>query len=252
MRSRILALVVVCLVNFWGTRLYGAIVFEDFNTNEGRFTLQPTFSPALNMEALTSTADRVTGANPRLEGAGAERLVFDVTTGGSASRVRFLSGGGDRNGASGAPANTPFTLSAGVDGFIGFYLMSPVSNTSTWTATIALDGPGNITAEMTQGVPINIINDGVWRPYEWNLDTPALWQTVTSIGGNATLENGTASIDSLIFRSAAGQDSTFYVDFIAKSDSGTIANLVAVPEPGTFLLLAFGGACAFVHHRRKM
>jgi hypothetical protein len=238
----------ILLSFFVATELRAAIIFEDFNVGEGRFNQAPTFSGSNANIAATSTADRVVTPNPRLEGAGSERLVLNVTTAAATTRVRFLAGSGSPGGT-----NPAFSLSAGVDGWIGFYLLSPVTNLATWTATIALDGPTAATTEMSQGVPINVINDGAWHLYEWDLDAPASWQAVTSIGGNATLENGVTSIDSIILRSTSGQNSTFFMDFVAKSDSGSVAALVtAVPEPATFLTVGFAGACSLLVRRRRL
>ena len=251
MRRRILALSLVVFATCFAGDLHAAIVFENFNTNEGRFGSAPNFSTSFSTNVTAaSTADRVVSPNPVFEGTGSERIVLDLGPGASTtpSRTRFLA----NTGSPGA-SNPTFNLSSSVDGFIGFYLFSPVSNTSTWSATIALDGPANSTAEISEGIPINIVNDGLWHLYEWNLDDASRWRAVSGIGGTATIENGAASIDSVILRSVGnGSNSTFFMDFVAKSDSGTIANLTAVPEPGTLLTLAFAGAGALVYRQRKL
>jgi hypothetical protein len=203
------------------------IIFDDFNTNEGHFNQAPSFSGSnLNM-AATSTADRVTTGS--LEGAGNESIVLNPTTAGSSTRLRFLSG-------TGTPANnTSFTTSAGTDGFIGLYVKT---TTSGWTVQIALDGP---LPDLQGGVPRNVVADGQWHLFEWDLDLAADWGAVASIGGNATFEQGVQTIDSIMFRnSAAPASSTIAMDFVAKSDSGSIAALV--PEPsGLAMMLIAGG-----------
>jgi hypothetical protein len=234
--------------------LNAAIVFENFNTNEGRFNTAPNFSSSFSTNVTAaSTADRVVSPNPVFEGTGSERIVLDLAQPGASttlSRVRFLA----NSGAPGTPINPTFNLSNAVDGFIGYYLLSPISNTSTWTATIALDGPTNVTGEISEGVPLNIVNDGLWHLYEWNLDDASKWRVVSGIGGNAALENGAASIDSVILRSTGfASNSTFYMDFVAKSDSGSIASLVtAVPEPGSMLTFALAGAATLVYRRKGL
>jgi hypothetical protein len=215
------------------------IIFDDFNINEGHFNLAPSFSGSNLNIAASSTADRDTTAGASVEGLGFEHMVFNPTTAGSAARVRFLSGSGTPS------SNTAFTTSAGgVDGFIGFYLKT---STAGWTAQIALDGP---LPDLQGGVPKTIIADGEWHLYEWDLDAAAQWTSVASIGGNTTFEQGTQTIDSIVFRhTAAPSSSAIELDFVAKSDSGSIAPLV--PEPGTLALLAIA-VPAMLRRRRAV
>jgi hypothetical protein len=101
-----------------------AIIFDNFNVDEGRFGLDPNFSGSSLNDAASSTADRVTTDSP-LEGAGHQKLVLnweDNADAGTDIRIRHLSGGGSPAGASGQPANTAFNATAGTDGWIGFYL----------------------------------------------------------------------------------------------------------------------------------
>jgi len=228
------AVAALCLAS---KALSAPIIFDDFNTNEGHFALAPSFSGSnLNINA-SSTADRDTTVGGSLEGAAFEHLVLNPTTVASASRVRFLSG-------SGTPANNvSFTTSAGTDGFIGFYLKTTAAG---WTAQLALDGP---LPDLQGGVPKTVIADGLWHLYEWDLDTATDWGAVASIGGNATFEDGAQTIDSIVLRhTAAPAASTIDLDFVAKSDSGSIANIV--PEPGSLTILALG-ALTTLRRRRS-
>jgi hypothetical protein len=206
-----------------------ATIFDDFNVNEGRFGLQPSFSGSNANVSATSTADRnaTAAGNPggALEGAGFERVVLNTTTAGNATRLRFLSGGGAPGGASGQPANTVFTTTAlGTDGFIGMYVRT---SSPGWTVQLALDGP---LPDLQGGVPKNVTADGNWNLYEWNLDNAADWGAVAGIGGNAIFEQGNQTIDSIVFRHTAGPaTATLDIDFVAKSDSGSIAGLLNSP-----------------------
>jgi PEP-CTERM motif-containing protein len=199
-----------------------SITFDDFNVNEGHFNLAPSFSGSNANVAGSSTADRnATAANNpggAKEGAGFERIVLNTTTAGSSTRLRFLSGGG-------TPANNVlFTTSGATDGFIGFYVRT---TSPGWTVQLALDGP---LPDLQGGVPKNVTADGNWNLYEWNLDAAADWGAVASIGGNATFEQGNQTIDSIVFRHTAGPaTSTLDLDFVAKSDSGSIAGLLNGP-----------------------
>jgi hypothetical protein len=227
-----------------------ATIFADFNTNEGPFNSAPTASGQTTF-ATTSTADRVT--TDSIEGLGSEKL--DLVDGtGATNRVRFLSGGGTHTNV----LNTPFTLSAGTDGFIGYYykVIGTLANAVGTTMSINLDGATGATAEMDGGVPKPINADGAWHLVEWNLDLPADWGAVASIGGGhgvAGLANTSHTVDSLYLQSNTAPADTHFdvqIDFVAKSDSGTIAELIA-PEPASLAMLvaALFGACAIARTR---
>ncbi len=221
------------------------VLFDDFNASEGHFNLAPSFSGSnLNLNA-SSTAVRDTTFAASREGAGFERINIVPTTVGSSSRLRFLSGGGTPSN------NTAFTTTAsGTDGFIGFWLKTAVSG---WTAQIALDGP---LPDFQGGVPKSVIADGLWHLYEWNLDLASDWGAVAGIAGNTTFEQGSQTIDSIVFRNTATPSSSIIdLDFVAKSNSGTVAAITpaAVPEASSFLAVGVVGLSALgvVWSRKK-
>lgn len=201
-------------------KIHAQITFDDFNANEGRFNLAPNFSGSSANVAASSTADRVTTDGP-LEGAGHERLVFIPTTEGSAIRCRFLSGSGS------AGNNIAFATSAGEDGWIGLFVKTTVPD---WTVQLWIEGPSN-----NGGVPKTVIADGEWHLYEWNLDDdtggPDGWGSIAGIlGGTPEVQDGNHTIDSVVFRHpTAPASSTLYMDFVAKSASGSISNLLSEP-----------------------
>lgn len=217
-----------------------AITFDDFNVNEGHFDRHPTFSGSTSGTASSSTADRVTTDDP-LEGTGHQQLVFDAASEGLGMRVRHLSGTGS------AANNTPFTTSSGEDGWIGFYLKTDASSDANWTVQLWIEGAG---LAHNGGIEKPIIADGEWHVYEWNLDDvsggPDGWGSVAGIvGGSATVEDGTHTIDSIIFRNPNGPASTtFFLDFVAKSDSGSISNLLGDPCVNTPGVLVEGPVAA--------
>ncbi len=211
------------------------IIFADFNVDEGTFYLAPNFSGSSSNVAATSTADRITSDS--FEGAGSQQIVLNHTTPGSATRTRFLSGGG-------TPANNiSFTTSAGEDGWIGMALKT---TTPGYTAQIWLEGASN-----NGSIEKAIIADGNWHIYEWNLDDtsggPDGWGSIGGIlAGVATVADGNHTIDSVLFRNAsAPATGTILMDFVAKSESGSIARLL-IPEPATLALAGMGliGLCA--------
>jgi hypothetical protein len=217
-----------------------AVIFDDFNTNEGHFTSNVFNASGSDTNlANTSTLARIT--SDQIEGAGSQQLVLNQTTPSTVTRLRHLSGGG-------TPANnTAFTTSAGDDGWIGFYAKTTASG---WTGQIYLEGASN-----NGSIERALIADGQWHLYEWNLDDTAGdangWGTVSGIvAGVATVADGSHTIDSIVLRgsTSAPASSTITWDFLAKSDSGTIAALV--PEPASLSLLVTG-AIAVLSRRRR-
>ena len=214
-----------------------SIVFDDFNTNEGHFNQNPTFSSTSNV-ASTSTADRITTGT--FEGLGSERVVGVQSTVASA-RLRFVSGNGTPSN------NISFTTSAGTDGFIGYY-----AKTSTTGISFAmyLDDSTGATAGTVGALPKAAIADGQWHLYEWDLDNAAQWGVISGSGiaGAAVVSNDSHTIDSLWIQGITSGATVDY-DFVAKSDSGTIANLV--PEPTMMSLLLPAALAGFSRRRRR-
>ncbi len=200
------------------------IIFDDFNVNLGHFTSNIYNASGSDANiANTSTSARVTTDSP-VEGTGQQKLVINASTPGTAMRIRHLSGGGS------AGANIAFTTSAGVDGWIGFYLKADATNDPNWNVQLYLEGASN-----NGGVPKTVICDGTWHLYEWNLDDTSGgadgWGNVASIvTGSPTVSAGSHTVDSIVFRNATGPaSSTIFLDFYAKSDSGSVSNVLATP-----------------------
>lgn len=227
-------LLAVAVVGIFGNPASAAlVVFDDFNINEGHFNQNPTFSGSTTGIATTSTAVRIT--TDSFEGAGNEQLVFnDDATAGGASRVRFLSG-------SGTPANNlSFTTSGLVDGWIGLALKT---TSPGWTAQMWIEGPEN-----NGSIPKTIASDGEWHIYEWDLDNQMGsadgWGAVAGIvAGDADVQNGTYTIDSVLFRhTATPATATIFMDIVARNTDGTLSSVfVAVPEAGSFAAMGLVG-----------
>jgi hypothetical protein len=202
------------------------IIFDDFNAGEGHFNLAPNFSG-------TSVG----------EGTGSQRLslVHDGST--TALRIRHLSGGG-------APAsNVSFNVTPNTDGWIGYYLKTDVPGFRT---TIALDNAANVAAEMDGGVQKDVVADGQWHLYEWNLDEPTDWTSVPGIGGAAPLAEGARTIDSIFLLDGTGlatdPGKVLFLDFVALNDAGSVA--LIVPEPTSLGLIGIGALGLLARRRR--
>ncbi len=234
---------VICTLLCVGTSARASIVFDDFNTNEGHFALQPSFSGQSNV-STASTADRIT--SDTFEGAGSESINAILSTTNPA-RIRFLSGGGTPS------SNTPFTTTAGTDGFIGFYY-----KTSSAGIKLALNldgdtvgdtGSSGATSELDMSSLTTVNADGNWHLMEWDLDGGG-YGAVSSIGGGhagGLLLPGTHWIDSIYIQNMTA-NSSIQFDFVAKSDSGSISALL--PEPGSMTLLALTLVSTLKRRRR--
>lgn len=245
-----------CTLLTFSSLSWGSIIFDDFNADKGHFGFNPTFSSTTSHQLTTSTTSWDSTPGDAYEGTGALQIVANHDATASSSRIRFLSGGPPYDSAhGGAPsANTAFTTTAGTDGYIGVYVKA-VTTASGWTVSINLDGSGNTAAEMDGSSKLSLNTDGQWHLYEWDLDSTTAWGAVTGIGGGhgTSLENKSHTIDSIYFYNTtaipANDVSTFYVDFVAKSDAGTIAALV--PEPSTVALTFLGVAGLLVGRKRR-
>lgn len=218
------------------------IIFDDFDTSTGHFGYAPTFSSTSNVSSA-STAARVATDGADNLGSGHMRITPVMSTA-SPARIRFLSGGPPYNTTNGgAPVgNISFTVTSGVeDGFIGLYFRT---TTSGMTLSINLDQPGNTGGLMTGAVPKTVtaaLADGQWHLFEWNLDALSDWGAVAGIGGsNANLEGFSHTIDSVYIQGLTATNTTAPIDFdfVAKSDSGSIAPLIPEPATATLILLA--------------
>ena len=214
-----------------------SLIFDDFNTNEGHFATAPTFSSTSNVSSA-STADRVT--SDAFEGAGSESINAVLSTTNPA-RIRFLSG-------TGTPSNNvSFTTStATTDGWIGFYYKTDMTGAKL---AINLDGPTGSAADMDMSALTTVVADSQWHLLEWNLDATTGWGAVSGIGGGhaGVVVDGAHTIDSIYVQNITANGSMLF-DFVAKSDSGSIAALV--PEPTSTLALGAIGLLSLTRRRR--
>lgn len=251
--TKLLALTVMASAATFAASASAAIIFDDFNVNEGHFAQQPSFAGQSNVNT-NSTADRSTTGS--FEGAGNEALVLNLRAAPdpvvNPARSRFLSGGGTMAN------NNSFQTTAGTDGFIGFYYKT---TTPGLRLSLNLDGDtvgdaaaAGAVAEMDMSPQITVIADGNWQLAEFNLDAGG-WAAVSGIGGGhagGLLLDGTHTIDSIYIQSITASGSNVAFDFVAKSDSGSIAGLV-IPEPstGALVIAGVGVVAACVARRRR-
>jgi hypothetical protein len=214
-----------------------ATIFADFNVTAGTFNRQPNFSGSSTNTSATSTAGRVT--TDAFEGAGSLALSVVPTTAGSSQRTRFVSGDG-------SPANnSAFTVPASGAPNIGFYYKTSVAGI---TAQIYLDRPANTVATGIGTIATELIADGTYHLYEYNLLDSTKFGAIPGLaGGPAPAAGDTFTIDSIVFQNSAGVSYTGNLDFVAYNEAGSIAALV--PEPTSIAALGLV-SLAFARRRR--
>ncbi|TWT97807.1 hypothetical protein Pla108_19590 [Botrimarina colliarenosi] len=176
----------------------GSVVIDGFDTagDNGYF------------DSNIDTAFQTTGLNPGSSAAqtsdvghyseGSQRLSIDAD---GAWTIRHLSGGADPAG------NAPIVT----EGFVGFWLKTETPGISV---QIALDDP--VSAD--RGVPQQLIADGQWRLYEWDLEDDSQW--LGWVNGDGAITGPTATIDSIFFTGEG--DAEVYLDTVAYNSEGSL------------------------------
>lgn len=178
---------------------------DNFETGVGHFTNSPTFSGSTVGISTSSTSAWTNDAANN--GWGSLQVVLkDNTSSSSNWTVRLLSGGG-------TPANN---LSYVITGYFGFWMKT---STAPATAQVALsidDVAGGTLISSKQ----NVMNDGTWHLYEWNLATTA-WTILA--GTDNVLDGPTATLDAIMFYAPDGSpDWTLYIDDVSHNVAGPL------------------------------
>lgn len=184
------------------------VTVTDFETDEGYFKWSTSFSGSNQGIGSASTANRVT--SEAQEGVGSQEIFINGDPNGWF--YRHLSG-------LSTPVADPSTnLALSATGSLGFWLKT---DDPGLTVQIAVDDPST----GDRGVSQDVVADGQWHLYEWNLDDDSQWEAW--FNGDGIITGSTVTIDSIQFRGAG--DATFYLDSVAHNPSGSL-----MPLPGDF------------------
>ncbi|WP_432799260.1 family 10 glycosylhydrolase [Poriferisphaera sp. WC338] len=189
-----------------------AMTIESFDNGSTNFDSSLTFSGSTSGISNGSTAIVAGGKY----GTSAQQISFD---GNSNWTLRHVSGKGKIAAPEG---NTEFFAG----GFIGFWLKTSDANMQT---AIVLDDP--LTGE--RGNWLNVIADGEWHLYEWNLEDDSQWNSFA--GGNGAIDMLQLTMDSIMFKGSG--NANFMLDLVAYNPDGSIAT---IPEPASAALLLTG------------
>jgi MYXO-CTERM domain-containing protein len=105
-------------------------------------------------------------------------------------------------------------------GYVGFWLMTDDAGVQV---QIVMDDPG--TGEM--GTLQDVIADGQWHLYQWNLEDDSQWDGW--VNGNGAIDEATVTIDSIYFWGSG--DAQIYLDTVSHNPDGMLG---APPIPGDF------------------
>ena len=198
-------------------------VFDAFDGGEGRFSSTPTFSGSnRGIAAETTAAYTETEAQA---GVGSQQITI-VRDDTAVGRLRHLSGvgapGANRVNIGGQ------TRAMSRNGFVGFFLKATEADLQVGVGIDDGYSAGTTGTEISNS--IDVIADGKWHLYEWNLADANLWTNFNA--GNGAIDGPNAFIDSIFFHtgsSTANEAFTVYLDTVAYNPNGSLASLI-VPE----------------------
>jgi hypothetical protein len=225
----------------------GVRVIDDFEANDGRFSQAPA--------ATGASATRTRTADDSYTRSYAQFLrVVDNPTNDQGWYVRQASGGGS------VGSNEAIPLTDGPDGHVGFFLrLAAATNPAApLYAQLILDsGPTGGGADSDAGIPLQLIGDGEWHYYEWNLDDDADWTAWRDRAGNVLAgsdgllpSTGQVSIDSIVLR-GGNTNAEFYLDGVMRNTNGSLSAMLPVPEPTTLGFVPLAAAILLQRRSRK-
>ncbi|MHB1050903.1 MAG: FlgD immunoglobulin-like domain containing protein [Bacteroidota bacterium] len=190
-------------------------IVDGFDTGEGRFSVQPTFSGSTVGVDVTSTADFSGMEKLGVMGGSQKIVLIDNAASTAAWQVRHLSGVG-------TPASN---YNMGPKGWVGLWLKTENAHPGASVA-IGLDDSGDPVTKRSVQLPV--INDGRWHLYQWNIADSMQWTPWVVTSGNRTIVGPTVSIDAVwFFAPDSSQPWTIYMDQVSHNATGKIGR-----EPG--------------------
>ncbi|MEM8784068.1 MAG: family 10 glycosylhydrolase [Planctomycetota bacterium] len=194
--------------------------FEDGDA--GYFGNSPTISGS-NLGIDPATAATIT-TETAYEGDASQRI--DIVASGSEGDDWFLRHLSGDSGGLASPAGNRELIA---DGYLGFWLRTLDEGLSVRVALddTRLSGGRSI---IERGLERDVIADGNWHLYEWNLDDNTQWDGWVS--GDGDINGATVTLDSIQFFGAG--DATVWLDAVMFDPFGTLAAATAIALAGDF------------------
>jgi hypothetical protein len=76
--------------------------------------------------------------------------------------------------------------------------------------------------DMEQGRPLDLIADGQWHLYQWDLAEPEHWTTFQDVPGNGRIDGPVTTIDAIYITSETSQDAEIYLDTVYYRPDGPV------------------------------
>jgi hypothetical protein len=222
------------------------VVLDDFEGDKGHFASAVSASGSSYhvAETSSSTLDTTRAAT----GNASLKVEIDNTGGSPAGmQLRLLSGGG-------SPSNNVTDGQAmGNGGYVGVYLRRAASEAKSLFVSILIDDGTTTGNALERGEFFEVVADGAWHLYQWNLNEDGPWTNF--FNGDGVIDGPNTFIDSLYFSGAASTSGgtnfggTVWIDGVTYNPDGPIG-AAAVPEPvGVGVLVA--GAAVLAGRRRR-
>ncbi|QDU72778.1 phosphodiester glycosidase family protein [Mucisphaera calidilacus] len=200
-------------------------ILDDFEGSKGHFTATRGIVGTGNVatyNASNSDLDPHTGY---------ENLQIDITnTNDPPPQFNLVMRSGN-----GFPSNNLIDGKAmGNTGYVGFFLKIDPSQHDL-NVTITLHDGSTQLSTLKTALPIDVIADGQWHLYQWNLADDNLWSAGTGYDPNITGPN--TFINAITLHSDTNWEGSIHLDTVAYNPDGDLSSLI-IPEPATLTLLA--------------
>lgn len=183
--------------------------FDDFESSVGRFDKYPRWSGSTTGIDIASSQVWTNDIANNGQGSLIVILKDSVETSVNWS-VRLNSGGSSR-------ANN---VQFGNSGYIGFWMRTSSAPVGAQVALTIDDQRNGATDKTELSSKQNVLNDGAWHLYEWDLNGSG-WTSFS--GGNGVLDSTVLSLDAIMFYAAdASPDWTIYLDDVSRNSSGPL------------------------------
>lgn len=191
--------------------VYSKIVFNDFeNSQEGTFSYSPGYSGS-TLGILSGDSSAAPIQSDSYKGDFCERIfIKDDPT--KSSVAEYPQGGWFVRWVSGSGARPDQNIARPATGKIGFWAKTSTPNLK---ASICLDNMN----QMERGLPLDIVSDGYWHCYEWDVENDQQWEGW--INGDGAITGSIFTIDSIQFF-GPNTDATIYIDNISHDPADTL------------------------------